>query len=117
MTLFDKFRALKADLFDKFDAVTVAVTHTEPGVRTDADRARGRINAPITTTFTVRGFLGSTNRKAKDGTLYAQTTATLDAPVSVDDRIAFGSKTFTVTTVNEVNPDGVGGIVYKVDLK
>ena len=117
MTIYDRFRALKVNLFDKFEVPNATVTHTEAGVRTDTDRAKGRVPSPVTTTFPLRAVLTLKTRKADNGTLYTHASATLDGAVSVDDRIQIGAVTYTVVNVNEINPDGTAAILHRVDLK
>ena len=117
MSLFDDFRAASAELFAAFDAPIATITHKSPGVRTDADMAAGRIPSPVITTTTVNAVIGKKKMTATDGTVRMETVARMNGTAEIGDTLTLNGNAFTITEMDEVNPDQGGAMIYIAVLK
>jgi hypothetical protein len=117
MSVFNDFRKLSVDLFSAFEAPQATLTRTVTGVRTKADRSAGTKGTDTVTTISVRAFVGKRRVRAEDGTITTQTTARLDGEAKEGDKLTIGSMSYTVGAVEEVNPDGMGAMVYIAVLR
>jgi len=132
MSLYDKFRTLRTDLFEKFEAPVATIERTT-FTRTNADRASGSKGEAVTTVIVGRGILGS-RRVANgngtyrlesiaavangNGTYHVESIATLDIPALPGDKLSIGTLTYEVASVEAVNPIGEASpIVCRAVLK
>jgi hypothetical protein len=116
MSLFDDFRSLAVELFDAFDVPPATITRTITAPRSDADKAAGRVNVSLVN-LPARAVLGSRTVRNADGTEHQQATAHVNVEVRVRDKLTVGFRTFEIETVEEINPDGTGAIIYVAGLK
>ena len=116
MSIYDEFRGLAAELFVAFEAPNAVISRKVAAPRSPADRAQGKVTVTVQT-FPAKALLGSRKVKNNDGTYREEAVARIDTEVLPDDGLTVGTKSFTVTTVTEINPDGTTAIIYVADLK
>lgn len=116
MSIYDEFRALQASLFADFDAPNATLTRTVAATRTPADRAAGRMTTS-TIVIPAKAILGSRKVRNDKGAYQVEQVARIDAAPETGDRLAIGSRTWEVTTVEEINPDSTTAIIFVAGLK
>jgi hypothetical protein len=102
MTIFDRFRATSARLFDAFGT---PATITSPGART-SDFITGNVTTGSGSSKAVLAALGKRRLVADDGTITIQSVAKANGSANAGDTLTIGTKVFMVSDVEEVAPDG-----------
>ena len=116
MSIYDDFRALRASLFDAFEAPNAALVRSTRAERSAADRAQGKVTATTVTT-PCRAIVGTRKVRNDAGAYRVEQVARLDAAPQTGDRLTIGARTWEVTTVQEINPDSTTAITFVAGLK
>lgn len=116
MSIYDEFRALRAELFDAFEAPNGTLIRTTTAARTATDRAQGKVTASIVNT-SCRVILGTRKVRNEAGAYKVEQIARLDTAPLTGDRLTVGARSWEITTVEEINPDGSGAIIFVAGLK
>lgn len=101
-SIYDNFRSATAKRFAKFGVAATVTAAGEP-LR---DVITGTVTPGVAVTATGLAVLGKRRLVATDGTVRVQSTARLSIPAESGNTLAVGTRSFKITTVEEINPDG-----------
>lgn len=112
MTAFDQLRDAAVVIFDK---LAVPATITSAGAKT-RDKITGTVSMAPGKTKAVRAVLSKRKTKTDDGTIKSEVVAKSNGPAKAGDTLKIGTKTFTVTDIEELSPDGGTPILWTLLL-
>lgn len=111
--IYDRLRGTTARLFVTFGVEATVSYQSAPA---SVDRITGKRIAGTVATKTVRAIMGRKRVTSDDGTTRIETIAKLDGSAVAGDHLTLG-KTYTITSVEEVAPDGGSPFLWIVGLK